>query len=144
MALNASGLMLAHVAGAAIFALGTLAWAVRATEDPAIIRRAVTGFFCFFLLKSSVTLVAQLSGIFTMLGWAILLIDISLCLLKGRALFSRRASAARLAWPDLRGEETAGIQSGRFGPGVRRLHSGTFSIRRRDPGASLLDLPSHV
>ncbi len=95
--LDASGRMLAHVAGAAVFALGTLAWTVRNTADPAVNRPAMTALVCFFLLKSAVTLMAQLSGVFNALGWTILLIDIPLCLLYARALFLRSASAARLA-----------------------------------------------
>jgi hypothetical protein len=95
--LDASGIMLAHVAGAAIFALGTLAWAVRNTADSAVIRPAMMTLFCFFLLKSAVTLLAQLTGVFNVLGWTILLIDIPLCLLYARALFPRGAAAARLA-----------------------------------------------
>src|SRR5688572_3542052 len=85
--LNDSGVMLAHVAGAAIFALGTLAWTLRNTADPAFIRPAVIALFCFFLLKSAVTLLAQLSGVFNAFGWTILLIDIPLCLLYARTLF---------------------------------------------------------
>jgi hypothetical protein len=91
--LNAGGLMLAHVAGAAVCALGTLAWAMRNSTEPALIRPAVAALFCFFLLKSAVTLLAQLSGVFNALGWTILLIDIPLLILYGRSLFLRSTVA---------------------------------------------------
>jgi hypothetical protein len=79
--LTASGVMLAHVSGAAVGALGTLAWGARALEESRSQRVALAALAVFFILKSTVTLLAQLSGVFNALGWSILALDVPLAAL---------------------------------------------------------------
>ena len=91
--LDAGGIMLARVAGSAVLALGTLAWSVRTSTDAQVIRHAATALVCFFLFKTAVTLLAQLSGVFNALGWTILVIDAPLLALYARLRFGRATSA---------------------------------------------------
>lgn len=91
--LDPGGLMLARVAGAAILALGVLAWLARNSSVPEVNRVAVIALFCFFAVKSLVTLLAQLSGVFNGLGWSILAIDIPLALFYAAVVFRRQAAS---------------------------------------------------
>ena len=73
--LDANGIMLAHVAGAAVFALGVLAWLFRKNSDIQTGRWAATTLFTFFVIKTIVTLLAQLDGVFNVMGWSIVALD---------------------------------------------------------------------
>ena len=84
--LDPDGLMLARVAGAAVTALGLMAWLSRHADSKRVV---VATLFCFFLIKSIVTLQAQLAGVFNDLGWSILLIDVPLAFLYGREMLRR-------------------------------------------------------
>lgn len=97
VALDPGGIMLARVAGAAIFSLGTLAWLGRKTSIPGTTRVVVLALCCFFVIKSVVTLIAQLSGVFNGLGWSILLIDVPLAVLYARELLHGPAAKASLS-----------------------------------------------
>lgn len=94
VALDPAGVMLARVAGAAIFSLGALAWLGRNSSMPEVTRVVVVTLCCFFVIKSIVTLVAQLTGVFNVLGWSILLIDVPLAVLFAREVFYRPAKAS--------------------------------------------------
>lgn len=96
VALDPGGVMLARVAGTAIFSLAVLAWLGRNTRVPEATRVVVAALCCFFVIKSIVTLVAQLSGVFNALGWSILLIDVPLAVLYAREVFHRPAAKASL------------------------------------------------
>src|SRR5687767_6983606 len=63
VALDPAGVMLANVAGAAVLSLGLLAWLSRdaATSSAGT---AATALLCFFVVKTTVTLFAQLGGVF--------------------------------------------------------------------------------
>jgi hypothetical protein len=78
--LDAAGEMLSRVAGSAVFALGTLAlyFRSRSKSEQAII--AVRALLTFFILKTIVTLIAQLQGVFNPLGWSIVALDLLLTL----------------------------------------------------------------
>lgn len=93
VSLDASGAMLAHVAGAAVLSLGLLAWLTRQAEKAAA-RTALVALLCFFLLKTTVTVLAQLGGVFNMLGWSIVALDALLLLGYAAALLARLRPAA--------------------------------------------------
>lgn len=90
VSLDGSGIMLAHVAGAAVFALGLLAWLFRRSESSEANRMAATALFGFFLPKTIVTVLAQLDGVFNGLGWSIVLLDAGFLLAYGYRLFVKR------------------------------------------------------
>ncbi len=73
--LDATGIMLAHVAGAAVFALGLLAWLFRKSSDVQSSRSIAITLLSFFIIKAIVTILAQLDGIFNVLGWSIVALD---------------------------------------------------------------------
>lgn len=75
VSLDGGGVMLATVAGAAVVALAVLALTVRPAPESAAAQVAVQALLAFFLLKTIVTVVAQLQGVFNALGWSIVLID---------------------------------------------------------------------
>ena len=79
--LTKSGVMLAHVAGAAVSALGVLALSAREVIDERELRRTLLPLAVFFVVKSTVSLIAQVEGVFNSLGWTILLIDVPLAVL---------------------------------------------------------------
>lgn len=73
--LDGGGVMLGTVAGAAIIALAVLAYSVRPEPASAAARVAIRTLLTFFVLKTAVTLLAQLQGVFNILGWTVVLID---------------------------------------------------------------------
>ncbi len=85
--LDASGIMLGHVAGAAVFALGALAVLFRNNKDTQTNRLAAIALGTFFLIKTIVTVLAQLDGVFNSLGLSIILIDVVMLLAYGYFLF---------------------------------------------------------
>ncbi|MFT5683070.1 MAG: hypothetical protein ACI8RZ_003997 [Myxococcota bacterium] len=94
--LEASGLMLAHVSGAAVFTLGVLAWLFRSHETGPAIRSVAQALFVFFVLKTIVTLLAQLGGVFNAMGWSIVILDALFVLGYGHTLFfTERLTAIR-------------------------------------------------
>ena len=97
VALDPGGVMLARVAGTAIFSLAVLAWLGRNTRVPEATRVVVAALCCFFVIKSIVTLVAQLAGVFNVLGWSILLIDVPLAVLYAREVFHKPSAKASLS-----------------------------------------------
>src|SRR5688572_15412961 len=94
VALDAAGVMLARVAGAAVLALAVLAWLSRDAAGSEPGRAAATALLCFFVVKTTVTVLAQLGGVFNALGWSIVALDAALLLAHAYALFARRGTAA--------------------------------------------------
>ena len=93
VALDPAGVMLANVAGAAVLSLGLLAWLSR-DAAAASARTAATTLLCFFVVKTTVTLLAQLGGVFNALGWSIVALDAALGLGYAYLLFARPRVAA--------------------------------------------------
>lgn len=94
ISLTDSGIMLANVAGAAVFALGLLAWLFRNSSDSDASRSAATALLGFFVIKSIVTIVAQLGGVFNALGWSIVALDVILTIAYAYFLFVGRSAVA--------------------------------------------------
>ena len=76
VSLNASGLMLAHVAGAAIIGLAAFAWLSRNLAPDLVQRTLAPSLLLWFTIKAVVTLIAQLQGVFNTLGWSIVGLDV--------------------------------------------------------------------
>ncbi|MEK9137512.1 MAG: hypothetical protein AAB393_10350 [Bacteroidota bacterium] len=92
--LDPAGIMLAHLSGAGIIALGVLAWKSRKITDPAALRANATAIFWFFVIKTAVTLLAQSGGVFNAMGWSIAVLDGLFLLAYANALFLRRSTTA--------------------------------------------------
>lgn len=88
--LDAAGIMLANVAGAAVFALGSLALYYRKQPDTVAAYIAARMLLTFFILKAGVTLLAQLQGVFNTLGWSIVVLDVLLTAAFGYIALRRR------------------------------------------------------
>ena len=95
VALDANAIMLAHVAGAAVLALGLLAWPFRKSSDPQASRAAATALFGFLIVKITVSFLAQLDSVFNALGWSIIALDGVFVLGYAYFLFLRRTPVAQ-------------------------------------------------
>lgn len=89
VALDASGVPVARVLGAALLAFCVLLWFARRSGSVEFVRGAVACMFAYYAVSAVVLLLAQLSGQMGPMGWAMVLAHSALAVWCGHALLQR-------------------------------------------------------
>jgi hypothetical protein len=89
VALDASGVPVARVLGAALLGFCTLLWLARRSDSAEFARAAVACMFVYYAVSAVVLLLAQLSGQMGPMGWGMVLAHLVLGLWCGTALLKR-------------------------------------------------------
>ena len=87
--LDASGVPVARVLGAALLAFCVLLWFARRSESAEFARGAVACMFAYYAVSAVVLLLAQLSGQMGPMGWGMVLAHSALSVWCGYALLKR-------------------------------------------------------
>ena len=87
--LDASGVPVARVLGAALLAFCVLLWFARRSDSAEFARGAVACMFAYYAVSAVVLLLAQLSGLMGPMGWGMVLAHSALSLWCGYALLKR-------------------------------------------------------
>jgi len=89
VALDASGVPVARVLGAALLAFCVLLWSARKSDSAEFARAAVACMFAYYAVSAAVLLLAQLSGQMGPMGWGMVLAHGVLATWCGRALLQQ-------------------------------------------------------
>ena len=87
--LDASGVPVARVLGAALLAFCVLLWFARRSDSAEFARGAVACMFAYYVVSAVVLLLAQLSGQMGPMGWGMVLAHSALGIWCGQALLKR-------------------------------------------------------
>ena len=89
VALDASGVPVARVLGAALLAFCVLLWFARKSDSAGFARGAVACMLAYYAVSAVVLLLAQLSGQMGPMGWGMVLAHSALAVWCGYALLKR-------------------------------------------------------
>ena len=89
VALDASGVPVARVLGAALLAFCVLLWLARGSDSGQFARGTVACMFAYYAVSAAVLLLAQLSGQMGPMGWGMVLAHSALAVWCGYALPKR-------------------------------------------------------
>jgi hypothetical protein len=89
VALDASGVPVARVLGAALLAFCVLLWFARRSDSAEFARGAVACMFAYYFVSAVVLLLAQLSGVMGPMGWGMVVAHSVLSVWCGYALLRR-------------------------------------------------------
>ena len=87
--LDASGVPVARVLGAALLAFCVLLWFARRSDSAEFARGAVACMFAYYAVSAVVLLLAQLSGLMGPMSWGMVLAHSALAVWCGYALLKR-------------------------------------------------------
>lgn len=87
--LDASGVPVARVLGAALLGFCVLLWRARKSDSAEFVRGAVTCMFVYYAVSAVVLMLAQLSGQMGPMGWGMVLAHSALAVWCGYALLKR-------------------------------------------------------
>ncbi len=89
--LNSGGAVIAQLFGSALVFVGLLCWLARNAESSGTLHAIVTASFFESILGFVIALIAQISGVFNILGWATVILYFSLSLGYGYFYLARKS-----------------------------------------------------
>ena len=89
VSLPPAGVALGRMFGAALLAFVTLAYYGRSTESAELQKAAVRSLFVYWLLSTVFALMAQLAGVFNVMGWSTILLHVGFLIWTGIYAFRK-------------------------------------------------------